>query len=108
MLLPMFNMADVIAMWQMLCILVQALVLTKLDYCNSLLTGAAKYQLDKMQRIQNMACRITCNLAKFDHIRTCMADLHWLCIPRELTNSLPCIQVSTWTCPSIPTRTPSV
>ena len=69
-------------------ILVQALVLTKLDYCNSL---PAKYQLDKMQRIQNMACWINCNLSKFDHIRTCLADLHWLCIPQRINYKTACL-----------------
>ena len=72
-------------------ILLQALVLTKLDYCNSLLAGTAKYQLDKMQRVQNMACCITCNLAKFDHIRTCMADLHWLCILQRINYKIACL-----------------
>ena len=72
-------------------ILVQALVLTKLNYCNSLFAGTAKYQLDKMQRVQNTTCHITCNLAKFDHIRTCMADLHWLCIPQRIDYKIACL-----------------
>ena len=42
--------------------IIQALVMSKLDYCNSLLLGSADYQLNKIQRIQNMACRIVCNL----------------------------------------------
>ena len=33
-------------------ILVQALVLSKLDYCNSLLSGSAQYKLDKLQRVE--------------------------------------------------------
>ena len=36
--------------------LTQALVLSKLDYCNGLLLGSAEYQLEKLQRIHNMAC----------------------------------------------------
>ena len=36
-------------------ILVQALVLAKVDYCNSLLLGSSQYVLDKLQKIQNMA-----------------------------------------------------
>ena len=35
-------------------ILVQALVLAKVDYCNSLLLGSSQYVLDKLQKIQNM------------------------------------------------------
>ena len=39
-------------------IIVQALVLSKLDYCNSLLLGSPVYQMDKLQHIQNMVCRV--------------------------------------------------
>ena len=35
--------------------IIQGLVLSKLDYRNSLLAGSAKYQLDKLQHIQNMS-----------------------------------------------------
>ena len=49
-------------------IIVQALALSKLDYCSSLLVGIANYQLGKLQHIQNMACRIVCNIKKYDSI----------------------------------------
>ena len=39
-------------------ILMQALALSKIDYCNSLLLGTPKYNLDKLQHMQNIACRI--------------------------------------------------
>ena len=48
--------------------IVQVLIISKLDYCNSLLLGSSEYQLDKLQHIQNMACRVICNRQKFDHI----------------------------------------
>ena len=59
-------------------IIIQALVLSKLDYCNSLLAGSAKYQLEKLQRVQNMACRVVYNLRKYDHISASLMGLHWL------------------------------
>ena len=43
-------------------ILMQTLVLSKLDYCNSLLIGVNEYNLNKLQRIQNMACQVINNL----------------------------------------------
>ena len=49
-------------------LLVQALVLTNIDYCNSLLAGSSQYQLNKLQQIQNMSCWIICNIRKYDHI----------------------------------------
>ena len=39
-------------------IIVQLLILSKLDYCYSLLAGTANIHLDKLQLIQNMACRV--------------------------------------------------
>ena len=39
-------------------VVVQTLVTSRMDYCNSLLMGSAEYQIDKLQRIQNMACRV--------------------------------------------------
>ena len=60
--------------------IVQALIASRLDYCNSLLLGSSEYQLDKLQCIQNMACRVICNRWKFDHISADMRELHWLCI----------------------------
>ena len=39
----------------------QALIISKLDYCNLLLLGSSEYQLDKLLCIQNMACRVICN-----------------------------------------------
>ena len=48
--------------------IVQPLILSKLDYCNSLFLGSAEYQLHKLQHIQNMACRVIFQLRQHDHI----------------------------------------
>ena len=37
-------------------LITQALVTSRLDYCNTLLAGSSKYQIDKLQCIQNMSC----------------------------------------------------
>ena len=65
-------------------IIVQALVLSKLDYCNSLLLGSPQYQIDKLQCIQNMACRVICQLRKLDHITQYLKLLHWLKIRERI------------------------
>ena len=61
-------------------IIIQALVVSKLDHCNSLLAGTEVYQhqLDKLQHIQNMECRVITNLHKYDNINENMLTLHWL------------------------------
>ena len=59
---------------------VQALMLSRIDYCTSLLMGSAEIQIDKLQRIENMACRVICGVRKFDSISYHLKDLHCLCI----------------------------
>ena len=58
--------------------LMQALVLSCMDYCNSLLLGCSGYLLQKLQQVQNMACRVVCQCTKFEHISPFLADIHWL------------------------------
>ena len=65
-------------------IIVQGLVISKLDYCNGLLLGISNHQLNKLQIVQNMDCRVIKNLRKFDHITEAMKDLHWLKIPEHI------------------------
>ena len=64
---------------------VQALILSKLDYCNSLLVGTPECHLSHLQHIQNMACRVVCNLRKYDHVSALMNSLHWLRVRECIT-----------------------
>ena len=41
--------------------LVHAFISSKIDYCNSLLYGLPEYELNKLQRVQNMCARLICN-----------------------------------------------
>ena len=65
-------------------IIVQGLVISKLDYCNGLLLRISNHQLNKLQIMQNMGCRVIKNLRKFDHITEAIEDLHWLKIPEHI------------------------
>ena len=65
-------------------VVVQTLVLLRNDYCNALMMGSAKYQFNKLQRIQNMACRVICSVKKYDSISNHLKDLHWLCVREQI------------------------
>ena len=62
----------------MLKTLCHALVMSKIDYCNSTLLGTANYNLVKLQWVQNMLCRIVTATRKYDKISDQMIGLHWL------------------------------
>jgi hypothetical protein len=59
-------------------ILINSFVTSRLDYCNSLYYGLPANQLNKLQRVQNAAARLICNLSRFDHITPTLKDLYWL------------------------------
>ena len=48
--------------------LVNAVFTSRLDFCNSLLFGVSKTELNRLQRLQNMAARLICRVHKYEHI----------------------------------------
>ena len=56
-----------------------AFVLSKLDYCNSLLSGSrSPKHFDKLQKVQNLAARLVFKALKHEHIKPLLQKLHWL------------------------------
>ena len=58
--------------------LVQALVISHLDYCNGLYYGINSHLLRQLQTIQNRACRVILGLKKRDSVDEHLQSLHWL------------------------------
>ena len=60
-------------------IIIHAFVVSKLDYCNSLLYGLPSYLIRKLQHVQNSAARLVNQCPRFCHItQSSPEDLHWL------------------------------
>jgi len=58
--------------------LVNSLVTSRLDYCNSLLYGVQKSITSKLQNVQNAAARLITKTSRFEHVTPILKDLHWL------------------------------
>ena len=57
---------------------VHAFVTSRLDMANSLLYGLPQEQLNRLQRIQNIAARVVTRSKKSCHITPVLKELHWL------------------------------
>ena len=55
-----------------------ALVSSRLDYCNSLLYNTLKAYTSRLQRVQNAFCCTECKLNKYCHVTPFVHKLHWL------------------------------
>ncbi len=65
-------------------LLVQALVLSRLDYCNALLAGLPANSIKLLQLIQNAAARLIFNEPKRTHVTPLFISLHWLPIAAHI------------------------
>jgi hypothetical protein len=67
-------------------ILANALVSSKLDYCNSLLYSLPTSTIKRLQRVQNSLARVVEPTIRYsDHITPTLRRLHWLPIQQRIT-----------------------
>ena len=64
--------------------LVEAIVLSSIDYCNALYFGCNSHAINQLQLIQNRACRVIYGLRKRDSVQEKMKSLHWLRVPERI------------------------
>ena len=68
-----------------------AFILSRLDYCNSLLSGCHRSLILRLQKVQNNAARLILGISKREHISPHLASLHWLPIDSRIKCKLACI-----------------
>ena len=71
--------------------LVSAFVLSRIDYCNSLLFGSTHDVTSHLQRIQNYAGRVILRLPMSSRITIHLKSLHWLPVKVRSTYKIACL-----------------
>ena len=71
--------------------LVSAFVLSRIDYCNSLLYGSTHDVTSHLQRIQNYASRVILRRPKSSRITIHLKSLHWLPVKVRSTYKVACL-----------------
>ncbi len=59
-------------------LLIQTLILCRLDYCNALLYGSPLKLISRLQRVMNSAARLVTRTRRSEHITPILQSLHWL------------------------------
>ena len=63
---------------------IRSLVLSRLDYCNSLLMDVNVSDIERLQRVQNRAARVIMHAQKYDHATPLLNKLHWLPVKKRI------------------------
>ena len=71
--------------------LVSAFVLSRIDYCDSLLFGSTHDVTSHLQRIQNYAARVILRLPRSSRITTNLKSLHWLPVKVRSIYKIACL-----------------
>jgi len=65
--------------------LIRALVVSKVDYCCSVLAGVSRQLLYRLQSILNAAARLVFSVMRSERITPLLRELHWLRVPERIT-----------------------
>ena len=73
--------------------LVQCYVISRIDYCNSILVSLPKAQLSRLQRVMNIAARLILQKPRDSSATELLRTLHWLRIEDRIHFKVLCL---TW------------
>jgi len=63
---------------------VSAFILSRLDYCISVLFGLPRSTTAPLQLAQNAAARLVMGLSARDHVGPALRELHWLLVAHRI------------------------
>jgi len=71
--------------------LASVLVLSHLDYSNSVLAGLPSNRLRPLQRVQNWAAKVVLCRSKYDSSKEALQQLHWLPVKERIDFKIACL-----------------
>ncbi len=78
-------------------LLVQAIVISRLDYCNALLAALPSNTIKPLQMIQNAVAQLVFNDPKRAHVTPLVVSLHWLPVAARIQFKTPMLAYKTTT-----------
>ena len=64
--------------------IISALILSKLFYCSTVWSNTTATKIEKLQALQNFACRIITKTKKFKHVTPALREIKWLPVNEHL------------------------
>ena len=65
-------------------VIANALVSSRLDYCNSLFRSLSSRNATRLQYVQNALARFVTGASKYTHITSTLGTIHWLLIRQRI------------------------
>ena len=65
-------------------LLVQSIIMSRIDNCNSLLYGVLCSNINKLQKLQNSCARLIYGKKRREHVTPLLKELHWLPIRQRI------------------------
>ena len=65
-------------------LLVQSIIISRIDNCNSLLYGVLALNIGKLQKLQNSCARLIYGKKRRDHVTPLLHELHWLPVRQRI------------------------
>ena len=69
-------------------LLISAFILSRLDYCNVLLSGLPMSTIHPLHRVQSAAARLALGPSSRNHVRAALKKLHWLPVTNRIQYNL--------------------
>ena len=68
--------------------LIRSLVITKLDFCCSVLAGVSGSLMQRLRSVLNTAARLVFSMRRSEHTTPLLRELHWLKVPERIQYQL--------------------